>query len=221
MAEIITKCYFYGVASPYVYECIEIAGRAGFQVAGFIHNRTELASPEDLHPLYIVPGLEKCDRNTPVIFPMITPGFRKIALDEALANGFRFPGSLIDPTSVIAKSAVYKVGLLVNAGAVIGAKCRFGTQVLVNRSASIGHDVVAGDFVTFGPGCVVTGNCRIGKGTFIGAGAVILPGINIGENCIIGAGTVVTVAVSDHSVIVGNPGKVLKTGIAGYQDVSV
>jgi len=221
MPGIITKCYFYGVASSYVYECIEIAGRLGIQIAGFIHNRPELPCPGDLYPLFTMPGLEKCDRQIPVIFPMITPGFRKTALTEAQGNGFLLHGSLIDPTSVIAKSAIYDEGFQVNAGSVIGAKCRFGQQVLVNRSASIGHDVIAGDFVSFGPACVITGNCRIGKGTFIGAGAVILPGINIGENCVVGAGTVVTAAVEDHSLIVGNPGRVIKTGISGYQDVSV
>jgi sugar O-acyltransferase (sialic acid O-acetyltransferase NeuD family) len=221
MPEIITRCYFYGVASPYVYECIEIAGRLGVQIAGFIHNRPELPCPGDLYPLFTFPSLEKCDRQIPVIFPMITPGFRKIALAEARENGFLFPGSLLDPTSVVARSVIYDEGFQVNAGSVVGAKCRFGRQVLVNRSASIGHDVIAGDFISFGPGCVVTGNCTIGKGVFIGAGAVIMPGLSIGENSIIGAGAVVTAAVPAHSVIVGNPGRVIKTGIKGYQDVSV
>jgi sugar O-acyltransferase (sialic acid O-acetyltransferase NeuD family) len=221
MAEIKTKCYFYGVATPYVYECIEIAQRAGVGIAGFIHNLPELACPGDLRPVFIIPELENCDRDIPVIFPMITPGFRKIALAEAIANGFLHQGNLIDPTSVIARSSHFGAGLQVNAGSVIGANCRFGDQVLVNRSVSIGHDVVAGDFTCFGPACVITGNCRIGKGTFIGAAAVILPGINIGENCIIGAGSVVTKAVRDNSVVLGNPGRVIKTGVAGYQDVSV
>lgn len=221
MPEIIIGCYFYGVATPYVDECIEIAGRAGIQIAGFIHDHPELPVPGNLHPLFTLADLTKCERKIPVIFPMITPGFRKMALTEALGNGFLFQGNLVDPTSVIAKSAIYEQGLQVNAGSVIGANCRFGQQVLVNRSASIGHDVIAGDFVSFGPACVITGNCRIGKGTFIGAGAIILPGISIGKNCIVGAGAVVTSTLEDHSVVVGNPGRVIKAGIAGYKDVSV
>jgi len=31
----------------------------------------------------------------------------------------------------------------------------------------------------------------------------------------------VTKAVRDNSVVLGNPGRVIKTGVAGYQDVSV
>jgi sugar O-acyltransferase (sialic acid O-acetyltransferase NeuD family) len=214
-------CYFYGVSTPYIYESIEIAARANVRIAGFIHNRPELPVPGDLEPLFILPNLDKCDRNIPVIFPMITPGFRKIAANEAREHGFLLHGSLIDPTSVIARSCDYGDGFQVNAGVVIGAKSRFGLQVLVNRSASIGHDVICGDYVSFGPGCIITGNCRIGKGTFIGAGAVVLPEVTIGENCIIGAGAVVTSEVPNNSVVVGNPGRIMKSGIAGYRDVSV
>jgi len=221
MTEMTNSCYFYGVATPFVYECIEIAARADIRIEGYIHNRTEITPPGDLLPLFILSELKKCDLKIPVIFPMITPGYRKIALAEAKSNGFLVTANLVDPSAIIAGSATWAGGLQVNAGVVIGARCSFGIQVLVNRSASIGHDVVAGDYVTFGPGCVISGSCRIGKGTFIGAGAIILPGKNIGENCIIGGGAVVVADVPDHSVIVGNPGRILKSGIAGYQDVSV
>lgn len=221
MTEMIKNCFFYGVATPYVYECMEIAARADIRIKGYIHNRPEITPPGDLLPLFTLVELEKCDRKIPVIFPMITPGYRKIAFEEAQSHGFLIAGNLVDPTAIIARSATCAGGLQVNAGVVIGARCSFGIQVLVNRSVSIGHDVVAGDYVTFGPGCVITGSCRIGKGTFIGAGAVILPGKNIGENCIIGGGTVVVDDVPNHSVIVGNPGRIIKSGIAGYQDVSV
>lgn len=45
----------------------------------------------------------------------------------------------------------------------------------------------------------------------IGTKAIILPQVTIGKNCIIGAGAVVAKNIPENSVVVGNPGKVIKT----------
>lgn len=50
----------------------------------------------------------------------------------------------------------------------------------------------------------------IGNNVFIGAGAIILSGSRIGDNCIIGAGAVVKGSIPPYSIVVGNPGKVIK-----------
>ena len=34
-----TKVLFYGIASSYTYECVEIALRAGLRIEGYIHNQ--------------------------------------------------------------------------------------------------------------------------------------------------------------------------------------
>ena len=46
---------------------------------------------------------------------------------------------------------------------------------------------------------------------WIGGGAIILGGVTIGKNSVIGAGTVVTKDVPANSVVVGNPGRVVRT----------
>ena len=53
----------------------------------------------------------------------------------------------------------------------------------------------------------------IGKNCFIGVGACILPGVHIGDEVVVGAATVVTKDVPSGSVIVGNPGRVVRRGI--------
>lgn len=45
----------------------------------------------------------------------------------------------------------------------------------------------------------------------IGAGAILLPDITIGEKALIGAGAVVVEDVPPGAVVVGNPGRVIKT----------
>jgi len=56
----------------------------------------------------------------------------------------------------------------------------------------------------------VSGCVKIGKGTVTTAGAIILHGVTLGEYCIIGAGSVVSTEVPDYSVVVGNPGRIIK-----------
>jgi len=53
----------------------------------------------------------------------------------------------------------------------------------------------------------------IGRNCFIGVRSTILPGIKIGDEVIVGAGTVVTKDVPSNCVVVGNPGRIVKTGI--------
>lgn len=58
---------------------------------------------------------------------------------------------------------------------------------------------------------------HIGKYCAISARSIIMPGLTIGDHCVIGAGTVVTKDVPAHSLVVGNPGRIIRTGImTGY-----
>ncbi len=51
---------------------------------------------------------------------------------------------------------------------------------------------------------------KIGENCFLGIGARILPGSQLGKHCIVGANSVVKGVFEDYSVIVGNPGVVVK-----------
>jgi acetyltransferase-like isoleucine patch superfamily enzyme len=51
---------------------------------------------------------------------------------------------------------------------------------------------------------------KVGDNVFLGVNSIIMPGITIGNNSIIGAGAVVTKNVEDFSIIVGNPGRLLR-----------
>ncbi len=55
---------------------------------------------------------------------------------------------------------------------------------------------------------------RIGARCFIGANAIILPGVSVGDQCIIGAGAVVTEDVPAHTMVAGNPAKMVRSGLS-------
>ncbi|HSG96268.1 MAG TPA: gamma carbonic anhydrase family protein [Afifellaceae bacterium] len=72
--------------------------------------------------------------------------------------------------------------------------------------------------VTIGAGCTIghraiLHGCTIGENSLIGMGATLLNGAAIGRNCIVGAGALVAEGktIADNSLVVGMPGKVIRT----------
>jgi len=55
------------------------------------------------------------------------------------------------------------------------------------------------------------GEVIIGNNVFIGVNAIILKNVHIGNNSVIGSGAVVSKDVPVCSLVVGNPGRVIKT----------
>lgn len=71
---------------------------------------------------------------------------------------------------------------------------------------------IIGDFVSIGHNATVHG-CTIENNCLIGIGAIVMNGAVIGEGSIIGAGTLVleNQIIPPHSLVVGVPGKIIKT----------
>ena len=75
-----------------------------------------------------------------------------------------------------------------------------------------GAPLTIGDNVTVGHLAMVHG-CMIGDGSLIGIHSTVLNHAVIGRNCLIGAHTLITEGkvIPDNSLVVGAPGKVLRT----------
>lgn len=74
---------------------------------------------------------------------------------------------------------------------------------------SIGHHFFVNQQVTIGFGG--DGNPTIGNNVSVRAGAKIIGNVTIGDDVIIGANAVVVKDVPSHSVVVGVPGRIVKT----------
>lgn len=74
---------------------------------------------------------------------------------------------------------------------------------------SVGHHFFVNQQVTIGWG--EKGNPHIGNYVQVRAGAKVIGNISIGDDVIIGANAVVTKSIPPHSVVVGIPGKIIKT----------
>ncbi len=117
----------------------------------------------------------------------------------------------IHPLAIVSKFARIDVGSMVIHGAVIQTGVTIGKHTIVNTSSSIDHDCKLGSYVHISPKACLCASVHVGDGTHIGASATILPGVKIGKWCVIGAGAVVNKDIPDFSVVIGIPGRIVRT----------
>jgi acetyltransferase-like isoleucine patch superfamily enzyme len=153
------------------------------------------------------------------------PDNRQIAPDVKLGKGVR----------IFAFTNLYgceigdetKIGTFVEVqkGAKIGRRCKVSSHSFICEGVTIEDEVFIGHNVTFindrFPRATAGGQLQteadwkcvatlIKRGASIGSSATILCGITIGEGAIVGAGSVVTKDVAPHTIVAGNPARVLK-----------
>jgi serine O-acetyltransferase len=85
--------------------------------------------------------------------------------------------------------------------------------VVVTKEAKIAARCQIGVHVLLGSRWPVPGGPRLEEEVIVHAGAKIIGPISIGRGSVIGAGSVVVADVPPHSLVVGVPGVVKKTGI--------
>ena len=118
-----------------------------------------------------------------------------------------------------------------NGSITIGDRCGFGPYSVIqsahDNAVTIGNDVIGGSycFVTGSgnyntdrldipiskQGTLKTDGTHIGDGVWLGARASAVGGVSIGRDAIIGTGAVVTRSLSERSVSVGVPARVIRT----------
>ena len=98
----------------------------------------------------------------------------------------------------------------------IGKGSNIQDNVVLHVSAENGVEI--GENVSVGHLAMVHG-AKIGNNVIIGINATVLDGAEIGDNCIIGANALVTsgMKVPPNSLVLGVPGKVVKTDETGEQ----
>ena len=102
----------------------------------------------------------------------------------------------IHPTAQVSLTA--KLDLTYPKGVHVGrfTQLAFGSTILC-------HDMCRGIYVD-----TVVGEC-----CFIGARSIIMPGVSVGHHSIVAAGAVVTRDVPPHSIVGGNPAKIIRSNI--------
>jgi sugar O-acyltransferase (sialic acid O-acetyltransferase NeuD family) len=214
------ECVVYAVGSPFVEEAHEILLRLGWRVRGGVANAETDYRPIDLAPLVGAAEIPSDWLALPAVVPLVTPGYRWRAEQEAAERGFRSFATIADPMASVPSTASLGEGTIVCAGALVGARASLGRSVCVNKGGIIGHHADLADYVALGPGATLCGYVSAGAGAFVGAGAVVNQKISVGANAVVGSGSVVRRDVPEHTLVAGNPATVIAE-VAGYNDVGV
>jgi len=120
-------------------------------------------------------------------------------------------------------AVIGKVVLCANSSVWFGAVLRGDNETItVGENSNVqdgcichtdmGYPLMIGRDVTIGHQASLHG-CTIGDGSLVGMGATVLNGAKIGKNCVIGAHALVPEGkeIPDNSLVVGMPGRVVKT----------
>jgi acetyltransferase-like isoleucine patch superfamily enzyme len=108
----------------------------------------------------------------------------------------------------------------------VGQRCKISSHTFICEGVVIEDNVFIGHSVTFindsypratneNGGLQTESDWNvertlIKKGASIGSGSTILSNVTVGEGAIVGAGSVVTKDVAPHTIVAGNPAKLLR-----------
>lgn len=115
---------------------------------------------------------------------------------------------------VLRKRYRFKYGFEINPNAQIGDGFYLTSHIgsVIIGEVRIGRNCNVGHLVTIGRGIAGDrqGFASIGDNVWIGTGSVIVGNINIGNDVLIAPNSYINFDVPDHSVVYGNPGKIIK-----------
>lgn len=163
---------------------------------------------------------------------LINDPFIRLEFAGRITDSYLAGGDVVGSYSTIARSLI---GRYVGIGqhsfisrSKTGNYCTFGSRVSIgglnhdynlvtsheiayrNTKAFYGDTILEDDDYLRAPEGRAEYRVEIGHDVWIGDNVVILQGRKIGTGAVIGAGTVVTSDVPAYSIVVGNPGRILK-----------
>lgn len=128
--------------------------------------------------------------------------------------------NLIHP-SVNEEMVFFGVGNYIQENVVLQAEVSIGNNSSIHVGSLIGHESKIGNSTFIAHGCNISGLVKIEDAVFIGTGVSIVPRVKIGKFSIIGAGSVIIEDIPPYSVVVGNPGKIIKKIDVKYYNANI
>ena len=113
------------------------------------------------------------------------------------------------------------IGNYIQESVILQANVGIGNNSSIHIGSLIGHETKIGNSVFIAHGCNLSGSACVEDGVFMGTGVSVVPNIIIGKWSIIGAGAVILSDIPPYSVVVGNPGTIIKNTPKKYDSGDV
>lgn len=210
-----TRLVLLGASNPETARVLKAARRAdpGLEVAGFLDNDPARQGKDFL-------GFQVLGGSARAAALAADPLVRFVNLitrdcvtrwrtsRELAALGARF-GNLIHP-DVDLELVELGAGNYVQDRVVLQAGVTLGDNSSVHVGTLVGHETRIGNSVFIAHGCNLSGCVTVEDGVCMGTGVSVVPRVRIGRWSVIGAGAVIIGDVPPHSLVVGNPGRVVR-----------
>jgi acetyltransferase-like isoleucine patch superfamily enzyme len=167
-----------------------------------------------------IPSLKQKTSATP------PPEYLCIAPDVRVGNNVKFSKFINLYGCEVGDDTKIGAFVEIQKNAKVGKRCKISSHTFICEGVTIEDEVFVGHNVTFVndtfPRATTNGSLQteadwnvettlVKRGASIGSGATILANVVIGEQALIGAGAVVTKDVPAHAIVVGNPGRVVRS----------
>lgn len=117
----------------------------------------------------------------------------------------------IHPSTVFLPECSLGENVIIHANCLVGYRAEVDDGVILNTGSQIDHHCKIKRAVTIDPGVVLAGNVLVEEFCSIHTRAAVINKIRIGRNSVVGAGTVVIRDIEANSVVVGVPGRKIKS----------
>ena len=147
-----------------------------------------------------------------VIIAIGEPRSRVRLWDELQQRDVRF-GRVVDPSAIVADSAVLGEGVIISAFCIVASTATLGKNVVLNVHTIAGHDVAIGHDTVLSSMVNIGGSCAVGTCSYVGMGAQVKEKISIGDRTILGMGSVLHDSLGDDLIAMGNPARAVRRNV--------
>ncbi len=128
------------------------------------------------------------------------------------ANGFQTP-RFIHESVILPETIHIGEGVYILPGSIVMPFVEIHDYAMISMGVKVAHHTILREGAFLSTGVNLGASIDFGQCAFAGIGATITTGIHhVGERATIGAGAVIIRDVPEGSVVVGNPGRVLRDG---------